>query len=169
MINYKVDKVKSVRMLDKNTLEPIADLNGVDNVTIESEIEPSSLANEVLSFNHTASFQGEFNYDATVRDIYNKILGNNRAFLNIPAYMECYIPILIQARWHKNPRINKKWLKRYGMKEDKVLVKWDVDTISSQRLSDSDEVITDIGFRNRQYKFRPDQLRKNLKIEMHYE
>ena len=34
--------------------------------------------------------------------------------------MECDTPILIQARWHKKARIRKKWLKRYGYKEDKV-------------------------------------------------
>ena len=28
--------------------------------------------------------------------------------------------ILIQARWHKKARVRKKWLKRYGHKEDKV-------------------------------------------------
>ena len=34
--------------------------------------------------------------------------------------IECYTPILIQARWHKKARIRKKWLNRYGYKEDKV-------------------------------------------------
>ena len=29
-------------------------------------------------------------------------------------------PILVQARWHKKARIRKKWLKRYGYKEDVV-------------------------------------------------
>ena len=34
--------------------------------------------------------------------------------------IECETPILIQARWHKKARIRKKWLKRYGYKEDKL-------------------------------------------------
>ena len=34
--------------------------------------------------------------------------------------MEWDTPILIQARWHKKARIRKKWLKRYGYKEDVV-------------------------------------------------
>lgn len=34
--------------------------------------------------------------------------------------MEYDTPILIQARWHKKARIRKKWLKRYGYKEDVV-------------------------------------------------
>ena len=34
--------------------------------------------------------------------------------------IECYTPILIQARWHNKARIRKKWLKRYGYKEDKI-------------------------------------------------
>lgn len=29
-------------------------------------------------------------------------------------------PIIVQARWHKKARIRKKWLKRYGYKEDVV-------------------------------------------------
>ncbi len=34
--------------------------------------------------------------------------------------MECDTLILVQARWHKKARIRKKWLKRYGYKEDVV-------------------------------------------------
>lgn len=40
-----------------------------------------------------------------------------------------YIPIMIQARWHKKARVNKKWQKRYGMKEDSVRVEADAKTI----------------------------------------
>lgn len=40
------------------------------------------------------------------------------------------IPIMIQARWHKKPRIRKKWLKRYGMKKDIVKVKSRAVTIT---------------------------------------
>ena len=34
--------------------------------------------------------------------------------------MEWDTPILVQTRWHKKARIRKKWLKRYGYKEDVV-------------------------------------------------
>ena len=162
MINYKIDRVKSFQILDKDTLEPIADLDGIGNTTIESGVELSSLANEVLSFNCSASFEGE---------LIDYSLPNYNA--SKPFYVEYYIPILIQARWHKKRRINKKWLKRYGMKEDKILVRCDVDSIGPDNSYDPYDLIESNGFNlelsNMQYKFRPDQLRKNLKIEMHYE
>ena len=168
MTNYKIDRVKSFQILDKDTLEPIADWDGIGNATIETEIEPSSFANEALSFNHSASFKGEL--------IDCSLLNCDVTNLNSkPLYVEYYIPILIQARWHKKRRINKKWLKRYGMKEDKVLVRCDVDSISPDNSYDTyypyDPIESNefnVELSNMQYKFRPDQLRRNLKIVMHY-
>ena len=79
---------------------------------------------------------------------------------------------MIQARWHKKPRINKKWLKRYGMKKDEILVRCDVDSIIPDDSYDSYDLVKSNGFNfevsNMQYKFRPDQLRKNLKMEIRY-
>lgn len=70
--------------------------------------------------------------------------------------------ILVQAKWHKKKRINKKWLKRYGMKSDMVKMKakarsvsYDIDTGDCEFEIDTLECI-----------WRPDQLRKHLKIEM---
>ena len=163
MIEFKAN---SFQILDIDTSDPIAEFSNIGNVTIESEVEPNSLSKEKLSFNHEASFECELtdcssllNY---VTDLDDK-----------PLYVEYYIPILIQARWHKKPRINKKWLKRYGMKKDKVLVRCDVDSISSDNSYDPYDLIESNGFNlelsNMQYKFRLDQLRKNLKIERYYE
>lgn len=161
MINYKVDKIKSCQLLDKDTLEPIANLDGIGNVT--TEIESSSLGDEVLSFNRSASFEGKLNCDTL---LYSLAVDYN----NKPLYIEYYVPIMIQARWHKKRRINKKWLKRYGMKKDRVLVRCDVDSISPYNSYDPYDLIESEGFNlelsNMQYKFRPDQMRKNLKIEM---
>lgn len=156
MTNYKIDRVKSVQILDKDTLEPIANLDSIGNVT--TEIESSSLGNEVLSFNHSASFEGKLNYDSL---LYSLAVDYN----NKPLYIEYYIPILIQARWHKKFRTNKKWLKRYGMKEDKILVRCNINSVSS----DPYNPMINFELDNMQYKFRQDQLRKNLKIEVHYE
>ena len=41
--------------------------------------------------------------------------------------MSSSVSAMIQSRWHKNHRIRKKWLKRYGMKEDNVKVEFDVN------------------------------------------
>ena len=40
--------------------------------------------------------------------------------------MEYVTEIMMQARWHKKKRINKKWLKRYGMRSEKIAMIADV-------------------------------------------
>ena len=171
MTNYTVNRIKSFQILDKDTLETIADLDGIGNVTIESEIELNSLSKEVLEFNHSASFVGELTDCPS-------LLNYSTDFNNQPLYIEYYIPIMVQARWHKKKRINKKWLKRYGMKADKVLVRCDVDSISSDNSYDPYDPYdltvphgfnVELEFSNMQYKFRQDQLRRNLKIKMCYD
>lgn len=78
--------------------------------------------------------------------------------------MEYRIPIRIQARWHKKHRINKKWLKRYGMKEDVLLVNMKINEIV---LDTEREGVFEMELAIKEFhcKFRPDQLRKNLKME----
>lgn len=76
--------------------------------------------------------------------------------------MQYYVPIMVQARWHKKKRINKKWLKRYGMKPDKVLVKMDASVVEY----DTSDHTFEFNANKWIYVWRPDQKRKNLKIEM---
>lgn len=76
--------------------------------------------------------------------------------------IEHNIGILVQARWHKKKRINKKWLKRYGMKSDTVKMKADAHRLSY----DIDTGRLDFEVDKLEYIWRPDQQRKNLKIEM---
>lgn len=161
MIDFKAD---SFQILDTDTLEPIADYNGIGNVTIESEVDTSSLTKEKLSFNHEASFECEL---TDCSSLLNYVTDLN----DKPYYVEYYIPILVQARWHKKPRINKKWLKRYGMKKDKILVRADVDSFGQDNSRDpyslikSEAVECSMALSNMRFEFRPDQLRRNLKIE----
>lgn len=76
--------------------------------------------------------------------------------------IEYNVPILVQSRWHKKKRVNKKWLKRYGMKEDTVKMKAD-----ARRLSyDINTGELDFEVDKLEYIWRPDQKRKHLKIEM---
>lgn len=75
--------------------------------------------------------------------------------------IEYSVPIMTQARWHKKLRINKKWLKRFGMKPD---------TIKCRANATAGEYHTDDGsfdFESDapEFLWRPDQLRNNLKIE----
>lgn len=76
--------------------------------------------------------------------------------------IEHNVPILVQARWHRKKRINKKWLKRYGMKADTVKVRAKARTLSYDTETGECEFEVD----KLTYIWRPDQLRKNLKIEM---
>ena len=76
--------------------------------------------------------------------------------------IEHNVGILVQAKWHKKKRINKKWLKRYGMKLDTVKVKANARTLSYNTETGDCEFEVD----KLEYIWRPDQLRRNLKIEM---
>lgn len=72
------------------------------------------------------------------------------------------VPIMIQARWHKKKRINKKWLKRFGMKYDTVKRRVEARVISLDTNSG------DIEFENTgdaECIWRQDQTKKYLKAE----
>lgn len=145
--------------------EPFFEFENV-NGFIESEIEPYSLGQETIKFNHEATFEAELESSSPLMTYTTDLAG--RTF-----YIEYKIPIMIQARWHKKPRINKKWLKRHGMKKDYISVKCDVESVTPNTNHDIDCLTEHVEYgmmlTNMQYKFRPDQLRKNLKMEMCYD
>lgn len=94
-------------------------------------------------------------------------LANLNDFCNIPPSngnftMECSIPIMIQARWHKKPRIRKKWLKRFGMKPDMIKMRANATAGEYHTDDGSFDFETDIP----EYIWRPDQKRKDLKIDL---
>lgn len=153
-------KIKANNMyIYDDKLMKIGECNLNDTV-ITSELDTSSLSKEKLSFTHQATFEAS--------DVEFCSLPLYTTFIDKPFRLEYNIPIIIQSRWHKKKRINKKWLKRYGMKKDSILVKCDVESISPNLSYDfsTEHVEFDMNFNNMRYKFRPDQLRKNLKIEM---
>lgn len=76
--------------------------------------------------------------------------------------MEYSIPIMIQARWHKKTRIRKKWLKRFGMKPDTVKMRANATAGEYYTDDGSFDFETDIP----EYIWRPDQKRKDLKIDL---
>lgn len=77
-------------------------------------------------------------------------------------WFEYDTPIMIQVRWHKKKRVNKKWLHRFGMKSDAVRVRKEGRALTYDR--DSGEVEFETTSKN-EYIWRQDQLRKYLKIE----
>lgn len=165
MLDLKIDKINSFQMLNIDTLEPIAEFDGIKDVTIKSGIEPSSLSKETLSFTHEASFK------VSGVDLFSLPLYTT--FVDKSFNLEYSTPIMVQSRWHKKKRINKKWLKRYGMKQDSILVQCDVKSISPDDSYDPYDLVESQGFNmelgDMHYKFRPDQLRRNLRIEAYYE
>ena len=79
--------------------------------------EPEFSTNEKICFNSSMEFTSELSF--VNWDLLNQCcMPDNNHTLKI----EGDIPIMIQVRWHKKPRINKKWLKRYGMKPDVIKV-----------------------------------------------
>ena len=76
--------------------------------------------------------------------------------------IEADINIMIQARWHKKKRINKKWLKRFGMRQDTVKM---IANATAGEYHTTDGSF-DFEIDAMEYSWRPDQKRKNLKIEM---
>lgn len=145
--------------------EPFCEFNNV-NGFIESEIEPYSLGQESIKFNHEATFEAELKSGSPLMTYTTDLSGR-------PFCIEYKTPIMVQARWHKKPRINKKWLKRYGMKKDSISVKCDVESFTPNTNYDNDYLTDHVEYgmvlNNMQYKFRPDQLRRNLKMEMCYD
>jgi hypothetical protein len=121
-------------------------------------ISPNEMPEIIYNFQKaaTASFSGEMTL-AGLDCLGYKPFEPTETF-NI----EHSIGILVQARWHKKKRINKKWLKRYGMKHDTVKMKAKARTLSYNTETGDCEFEVD----KLEYIWRPDQKRKNLKIEM---
>ena len=120
-----------------------------------------------LITNHTAEFScvGEV-------DLFS--IGDMAYLSNKPQTIMYEVPIMIQARWHKKSRVNKKWLKRYGMEPDTIKVEMNIkeltyepghtvgyDETGIRSTFNSWNFETDIPI----YKYRPDQMRRNLKIQ----
>ncbi len=138
---------------DGDQVELSNNLNGLIEVdTLSADETPN------ISYNLIKDFSASF--EMSVLDLsclYTSTFKQSEVF-NI----EHDVSILTQARWHKKRRINKKWLKRYGMKQDTVKIKAVARTMS--HMSETGEFNIDVD--KLEYIWRPDQLRKNLKIEM---
>lgn len=155
MIEFKAN---SFSMLDPDTLETVYKADNI-NTVMETEVEPYYPSQGALTFNNEATFTADI-IDTTPLLSYVEDLNN------IPLYMEYNMPVMVQARWHKKPRINKKWQKRYGMKKDTLLVRCNITSMHSDYNRENQyetEHYFNIG--SVEYKFRPDQLRKNFKLE----
>lgn len=131
-------------------------IKGIDKFYIKSEddntlmkvneISDCELSTEAYSPNYKIKnfLSGTLKMDNSSIDFINNLTSPNNF------YVEFNIPILVQAKYHKKSRINKKWIKRYGFKRDFIqciipeciLSKQDeqdeVDYLSSNRLITQD-------------------------------
>ena len=117
-------------------------------MSANAEVEP--IVNLILT--NSAEFTCDItNMHAPLFDMYNPS----------PSKVFWKVPIMIQARWHKKHRINKKWLKRYGMKRDTIDAAATITSLTMVPECGSHELeLADVMF-----KFSPHHLRKNIKIE----
>ena len=129
------------------------------------EITPLSLTQEDWSpyAEPEKTVKGVFNsatlsgIDTTInQDLFNELCTPSRSLGFI---IEGEIPILIQARWHKKARIRKKWLKRYGYKEDRV------KTIMKAKYGEFNTKTgeCDIEVESVEYIFKPYQLQREVR------
>lgn len=130
-----------------------------DNVSGNVEIDTCS-PNEVSDIYYNLTNAASVSFEMTLADLNCLDYKPFEPAKNFS--IEHNIEILVQARWHKKKRINKKWLKRYGMKSDTVKMKAEARTLSYNTETSEWEFELD----KLEYIWRPDQLRKNLKIEM---
>lgn len=129
--------------------------NGIP-FTEEIELSAKESPSHIYHFD-TSSVNFEIiGTDLTKLDKYFNFPQFNEKFI-----IEGYLNIMIQARWHKKPRIRKKWLKRFGMKKDTVKIKANATAGEYHTNDGGFDFETDV----LEYLWRPDQLRSGLKIE----
>ena len=156
----------------------ISDLAGnqimsFDNCTIEEFVTPLS---DKAELEHTINLSSIGTAEFTCENVQlnTSLLDSMLEAPKTPVKVYWDMPIMIQARWHKKSRVNKKWLKRYGMKPDVIKVEMNITELTYEpgHIVDYDETgirstfnswnfETDIPI----YKYRPDQMRRNLKIQ----
>ena len=90
------------------------------------------------------------------QDLFKELCAPSRSLGFI---IEGETPILIQARWHKKARIRKKWLKRYGYKEDRL------KTIMKAKYGEFNPETgeCDIEVESIEYIFKPYQLQREVR------
>lgn len=143
-------------MIDRDTGEQF-DLGEV--APMEMEVEEWSNKEEpsktIKGFTNAATFSCE---NATVnQDLFNELC---KPSTSLWFTIERETKILINARWHQKARIRKKWLKRYGYKEDTI--KMTAKCRAGEYNTETGESSFDI--EDLSYILRPDQLRKGLHI-----
>ena len=156
----------------------ISDLSGnqimsFDNCTIEEFVTPLS---DKAELEHTIDLSSTGNAEFTCENVQlnTSLLGSMLEASKTPAKVYWDMPIMIQARWHKKHRVNKKWLKRYGMKRDVVAVEAEIKSLANVpgyaipadiAYYDSDNRGFELDVGMPVFKYKSSQICRNRKIE----
>jgi hypothetical protein len=138
-------------------------IHTLEGLSFACEIETDSVGEyaETLLRIPTLNSRASISYNITAVDL--AVLNKLVQPLTSPEtlWFESDTPIMIQSRWHKKKRINKKWLNRYGMKPDTVRVRKEGKVLTYNR----DDGIEFETTNKNEYIWRQDQLHKHLKME----
>lgn len=130
------------------------ELGGNLDVSMEYELS----ASEITPISYKATQSVELSCEMSSIDF--ELLHNTFTLAPSGKFaLQYYINIMVQKRWHKKARVNKKWLKRYGMKPDTVKSLADATALSYMPDGSFEFEST-----NHRYILRSDQQRKGLKI-----
>lgn len=162
----KADNIK----LYTQSGEEVYDLGSGDcELTTSMSAKSNSPVIQSLITNHTAEF-------SCICEVDFSSIGDMAYLSNKPQTIMYEVPIMIQARWHKKSRVNKKWLKRYGMKPDAIKVEMNIRALEyiPEHIDNESKCKTSLSCIYNSwnfemdmpiYKYRPDQMRRNLKIQ----
>lgn len=126
-------------------------------VPFVEEVEMSASENPTHRFNSTLSCSLEVN------NVDLSKLNDTFGFIPNKNFMiEMDVNIMVQARWHKNYRIRKKWLKRFGMKQDTIKLITKAAVCEYHTDDGGFEFETD----KLEYIWKPCHMRRGLKIEV---
>ena len=107
---------------NKETGENFGQIENIKDVNITSESKTDyardKYDNKILSIAHNLTYTMIFNTDldeSINKEGFYNMLGIDAS--NIPDAYDVQSIKVVQARKHRNKRINKKWLKRYGFKK----------------------------------------------------
>ena len=128
-----------------------------DSLDIYMEYEIS--AKEAESISYQVNQSASFSYELSSIDL--SLLEHLSPTTPSDKFMLQYnIIIMCQKRWHKKARVNKKWLKRYGMKPDTVKVLAHATALDC----DTSDWSFELDCSDHKYILRSDQQRKGLKM-----
>lgn len=103
-------EVTSVSFINLETGEEVCSFDTASVLNLE----PNMSVSEELTYHIPSSLSFTLDNCEINQELWQKFIVGNP--MNFTTEFYGYIPTLVQAKTHKKKRINKKWLKRYGMK-----------------------------------------------------